>query len=439
MNKKNILIGILSFIVLSLNAQSDNGSYTGIKKLIDENISRIEAKTIEWRRYFHEHPELSNQEYKTAAYIAKQLEEMGLEVKTGIAKTGVTALLRGGMEGPVVALRADMDALPVTEELDLPFSSKVRTIYNGKETGVMHACGHDAHMAILLATADVLSSVRDLLPGSVKFIFQPAEEGAFEEKTWGAELMIREGVLADPKPDVIFGLHVWPLPSGEIGYNEQAIMASVDNFRIVVMGKGTHGALPWQGVDPILAASAIVLNIQGIISRNVELTEGAAVITVGSINGGNRNNIIPDQVEMLGTIRTHSRETRELVHRRLDEVVKNTASAYGAEAELIIDILYPATINNKELSKLMIPSLQKAAGEENVLHVNPVMPAEDFSFYLQKIPGMYFFLGIIPNDTTPENIEANHSPRFNIDENALHTGVKAFSYLVIDYLFQYNK
>jgi amidohydrolase len=332
-----------------------------------------------------------------------------------------------------MAIRADMDALPVKEEVDLPFASKVVTTYDGKETGVMHACGHDAHMAILMATAEVLTSIREELPGSVKFIFQPAEEGAFEEDIWGAELMIREGVLIDPAPEVIFGLHVMPGPAGTIAYNEEALMASVDNFKIVVQGSGTHGAMPWFGNDPIVVASTIVVNLQSIVSRNVDLTEGAAVVTVGSIHGGNRNNIISDEVELLGTIRTHNDVTRELVHRRVREIVENTAASFGAGAQVELDILYPVVVNHEDICFMMQPALEQAAGKDNVSIMNPIMAAEDFSFFLNEIPGMFFFLGVAPEGMDPHEVEPNHSPRFQINESALKTGVRAFSYMVLEY------
>jgi amidohydrolase len=424
-----VFLLLLSFS--GLNAQDKD--FEALRKAIDLKIDDIEAKTIQWRRHFHEYPELSNQEFETAKIIADHLRNLGLEVKTGIAKTGVTGLLVGGKPGPVVAIRADMDALPVTEDVDLPYASKVTAIYNGQETGVMHACGHDGHMAILMATAEVLTSVREELPGSVKFIFQPAEEMAPNEESWGAELMISEGVLEDPVPDVIFGLHMLPGPARSIRYNSNAIMASVDNFRIVVSGRGTHGAMPWQGIDPIVAASSIVLNLQTIVSRNVELSNGAAVITVGSIHGGNRNNIISDDVQLLGTIRTHNDVSRELIHRRIREVVDHTAASYGAKATVELDIIYPATVNDPTITSMMLPALEKAAGKENVARTNPIMPAEDFSFYLRKIPGLYFFLGITPDGIDPAESEANHSPRFVLDESALKTGIRAFCYLVLEY------
>lgn len=422
---------MLILTVFTMNGQSRENQK--LIKTIDREIDKIEALAIEWRRHFHEYPELSNQEFETSKLIAKHLNDLGLEVSTGIAKTGVTGLLVGGKPGPVIAIRADMDALPLSEQVDLPFASKVTTLYNGKETGVMHACGHDAHMAILMATAQVLASVREEIPGTIKFIFQPAEEGAEEEGVWGAEGMIREGVLQNPAPEVIFGLHVGPGPVGGIFYNPNALMASVDNFKIVVRGRGTHGSAPWSGIDPIVVGSAIVMNLQTIISRNVPLTAGAAVVTVGSFHGGNRNNIISDEVEMLGTIRTHNPEAKEIIHKKIREIVENTAASMGATANVELQILYPVTVNDASIVELMLPSLERAAGDKGVYKINPIMASEDFSFFLNEIPGMFFFLGTGPDDIPKEEVENNHSPRFFLDEAGMKTGIRAFSYMVLDY------
>jgi len=424
---------LLLLFVAAPTLKGEDNQTNNLLATIDRKVDEIEEKTIRWRRHFHQYPELSNQEFETAKIIAEHLYNLGLDVQTGIAKTGVTGLLVGGKPGPVVAIRADMDALPVTEEVDLPFASQVKTVYNGRETGVSHVCGHDAHMAILMATAEVLASVKDELPGSVKFIFQPAEEGAGDAEIWGAELMIREGILQNPSPEVIFGLHVMPYPSGSIRYNPDALMASVDNFRIVVRGRGTHGAKPWSGIDPIVMGSAIVMNLQSLVSRKVEHTEGAAVVTVGSFHGGNRNNIIPDEVEMLGTIRTHNDESKQLIHQRIREVVEQTAASFGASANVNLDILYPVTVNHADICDMMLPSLEKAAVDGDVKVINPIMAAEDFSFFLNEIPGMFFFLGTRPDGLEDHQVEFNHSPRFAINESALKTGVRAFSYMVLDY------
>ncbi len=430
------LLGII--ILFTINSEAQMNNWEDLKAAIDNEASKIESSVIEWRRDFHQHPELSNQEFRTAGIVATHLKSLGFEVQTQVAKTGVVGILKGGKPGPVVALRADMDALPVTEELDLPFASKVKTTYNGQEVGVMHACGHDVHTSMLMGVAQILAKMKESLPGTIKFIFQPAEEGAFGEECWGAELMIREGILEDPKPDAIFGLHVWPVPVGEVGYCPGPFMASVDNLKIKVEGKGTHGAIPWQGVDPIVTGAQIVLGLQTIVSRNVALTEGGAVVTIGSFHGGARNNIISDDVEMLGTIRTHNEEARVLVHKKIEQLATNIAKANGAVAEVKIDKIYPSTINNPQLTQQMLPVLQQAAGKEKVKKVLPVMIAEDFSFYQREIPGMYFFLGILPPGTEPDKIEANHSPRFFVDENAIPVGLKALSYLAVDFLLHPN-
>ena len=405
------------------------------KKLIDGHVDQVLHKVITWRRDIHAHPELGNQEFRTAALVAGHLRQLGLEVTTGVAKTGVVGLLKGAKPGSVVALRADMDALPVTELCDLPFASKARAVQDGVEVGVMHACGHDVHTSNLMGVAEVLSKMKDELPGTVKFIFQPAEESLANEKIWGAQLMVKEGVLENPKVDAIFGLHVWPFETGTITVCPGPLMASVDNFRITVYGKGTHGAVPWQGVDPIVAGANMVTALQSIVSRNVVLNEGGAVITVGSFHGGNRHNIISDKVEMEGTIRTHNENARKIIHKRLKELVQNTADAYGAGAQVEIDVIYPTTINNVELTQQMMPILAEASCKVNSM--NPMMPSEDFSFYQQKVPGMYFFLGIVPPGTDYEKIEPNHSPRFMVDEEAIPYGMKALSYLAVKYLMDH--
>ena len=435
----HIFIPITVILLFTFNSYAQMGKWDKLQPIIDQEIAAIENKVVEWRRDFHEHPELSNQEFRTSKIVAGHLKSLGIEVQTEVAKTGVVGVLKGGKPGPVVALRADMDALPVTEETGLPFASKVKANYNGQETGVMHACGHDVHTSVLMGVAQILASMREELPGTVKFIFQPAEEGALGEDCWGAELMIREGVLENPRPDAIFGMHVWPMPVGDIGYNKGALMASVDNFKIVVEGKGTHGAIPWQGIDPIVTASQIVMGLQTIVSRNVALNEGGAVVTVGSFHGGTRNNIIADHVELLGTIRTHNQKARETIHKRLVEVATNIAKANGAEAKITIDKLYPSTVNDPGLTQQMLPILAEAADGNKIDEIFPVMPAEDFSFYQKEIPGMYFFMGYLPPGTTPENIEANHSPRFCVDEKAIEAGMKAMSYLAVGYLLNNSK
>ena len=419
-------------IVVSLTASYADEK---LKEQVDRSADRMESKVVDWRRHFHQFPELSNREFKTAQKVAEHLEDLGLEVRTGVAHTGVIGLLKGGRPGPVVALRADMDALPVTERVDVPFASKVRAEYNGQDVGVMHACGHDAHTAILMGVAEILTSMKKDLAGSVKFIFQPAEEGAPRGEQGGASLMVKEGVLENPKVDVIFGLHVWALREvGTIGYRPEGALAASDGLRITVKGKQTHGSTPWTGVDPITVSAQIILGLQTIISRQTELTENAAVITIGSIHGGVRSNIIPDQVEMIGTIRTLNTEMQDKIHEKIRRTVTKIAESAGAVAEVRIRKGNPVTYNDPELTAMMLPSLKAAAGAENVALVNAITGAEDFSFYQKRIPGLYFFVGGMPKGTKPEDAAPHHSPDFYIDEGCLKLGVRALSYLVLDYV-----
>ncbi|MGR3809291.1 amidohydrolase [Jiulongibacter sp. NS-SX5] len=406
-----------------------------LKKAIAEEALAIQSKTVQWRRDFHAHPELGNQEFRTAGIIAEHLRALGLEVTEGVAKTGVVGILKGSKEGPVIALRADMDALPVTERVDVPFKSTVQTNYNDQLTGVMHACGHDSHMAILMATAEVLVKHKNELKGTIKFIFQPAEEGVFGEGIrFGADLMVAEGVLENPKVDVAFGLHInSQTPAGVINYRPGPTMAGVDQFYITVKGKQTHGAYPWSGVDPIATASQIVMGLNTIVSRNVKLIEQPAVVSVGSIHGGNRHNIIPEEVKLVGTIRTLGVDQRKLVHRRIKEIAENIALSAGAKAEVVIESGYPVTVNNVELTKKMIPSLQEAAGAENVIEKNVVMGAEDFSYFAREVPSLFFFLGGMDRKMSPDKAPAHHTPDFKLDESGFYVGVKAFCNLVIDY------
>ena len=401
---------------------------------IDRRSAQVAGKVLAWRRDIHQHPELSNRESRTAELVANHLRSLGMEVRTGVAHTGVVGVLRGGKPGPVVALRADMDALPVTEEVDLPFASKVRTTYNGQDVGVMHACGHDTHTAMLMGVAEVLAGMRADLPGTVKFIFQPAEEGAPTGERGGAELMIEEGALDDPKPTAIFGLHVLPFPAGEIRYRAGGIMASADGLRIVVRGRQTHGGQPWNGIDPIVVASQIVLGLQTITSRQVDLTAGAAVITVGAINGGIRSNIIPDSVVMLGTIRTFDTAVRNDIHQRVRRTAESIAQSAGATAQVVIDTSTAVTYNDPALMEQTLPALRAAAGAGHVTLGQPVTPAEDFSRYQQRIPGVFFFLGITPPGSDPAKVAPNHSPRFFADEAALPVGVKALAHVAVAYL-----
>jgi len=402
---------------------------------IESAAARVESSVIATRRDLHEHPELGNREARTAKIVADRLRALNIEVTEKVAHTGVIGILKGGKPGKVVALRADMDALPVTEQVDLPFASKVRTTYNGQEVGVMHACGHDAHVAILLGVAEVLAGMRSELPGTVKFIFQPAEEGAPQGEEGGAGLMVREGALENPKVDSIFGLHVTSrFAVGEIAYRPEGMMAAVDSFRIVVRGKQTHGAYPWLGVDPIVVASQIVLGLQTIPSRQLDSTLAPSIVTVGAIHGGVRNNIIPDEVEMIGTIRSLDAKMREELHARIKRTAESIATSGGATATVTITTGYPITYNDPALTEASAPSLRRAAGNANVRVVNAVLGAEDFSFFQQKVPGLFFWLGTRPKNQTAEEAPSNHSPLFYVDESGLGLGVKAMVQVTVDYL-----
>src|SRR5438128_2994663 len=400
---------------------------------IDEAAKSVESKVIECRRDIHQHPELGNREFRTSKLVADRLRQLGIEVRAPIAHTGVVGVLRGGKPGRVVALRADMDALPVVEQVDVPFKSTVRTTYNSQDVGVMHACGHDAHVAILLGVAEVLSSVRGELPGTIVFLFQPAEEGAPQGEEGGAALMVKEGALDNPKVDAVFGLHVTSrYPVGEIAYRPGAELAAVDSFRIKVHGKQTHGAYPWLGVDPIVVASQIVLALQLIPSRQLDVSLAPAVVTVGAIHGGVRNNIIPDDVEMIGTIRSLDAKMREDIHARIKRTAEDIAAAGGATADVSIETGYPVTYNDPALTERMAPTLRRLTSDVKV--VNPTLGAEDFSFYQQKVPGLFFWLGTRPLNQTAEQAPSNHSPLFYVDESGLELGVRALAHVAVDYL-----
>jgi len=402
--------------------------------LIRKAADKIEPKTIAWRRDFHEHPELGNREIRTAKIIADHLRSLGLEVKEGVGKTGVAGILRGAKPGPVIGLRADMDGLPLVERTSLPFASKVRTTYNGQEVGVMHACGHDSHIAILMSVAEVLAGMKQDLKGTVKFVFQPAEEGPPAGEEGGAPLMIKEGVLNDPKVDVMFGLHInSSTESGKIKYRSAGTMAASDWFTLKVKGKGTHGSQPWGGIDPIVVSAQIITGLQTIISRQTELTKDPAVISVCVIKGGVRSNIIPEEVEMLGTIRTLDTAMQRELHEKMQRTVTKIAESAGATAELSIENKTLITYNNPELVKKMLPSLQKAAGEDNVTLTDASTGSEDFSFFGDKVPSFFFFLGGMKKGQDPHTAFPHHTPDFYIDESGFKTGVKAFCQLVVDY------
>jgi amidohydrolase len=407
---------------------------SALKSKINLAAEAIEGKVVAWRRDLHQNPELGNREVKTAEKIAKHLRALGIEVQEKMAYTGVVGILKGGKPGPVVGLRADMDALPVTERGDLPFKSTVKTEYNGQQTGVMHACGHDTHVAMLMGVAEVLAGMKSELAGTVKFIFQPAEEGAPKGEEGGALLMVKSGVLDNPKVDAIFGLHINSQTEvGNITFRPGAEMAAVDSYSIIVKGKQTHGSAPWSGVDPIVTASQIVMGLQTIVSRNIELTEGAAVITVGAIHGGIRENIIPEEVKLIGTIRTLNADHQKLIHRRIAEVATNIAESAGAKAEVNIEILYPITFNDLELTKKMLPTLQSTAGTDKVVMISAITGAEDFSFFQQKIPGFFYFLGGMPKGKKRSEAAPHHTPDFYIDESGFTLGVKSLCNLVVDY------
>ncbi len=402
---------------------------------IDVLAQDAQAQVVEWRRWFHENPELSNREFNTSARVAEILTGMGLEPRTGIAHTGVVAIIEGGKPGPLVAIRADMDGLPVTEKTGLPFASVARGEYNGQEVGVMHACGHDSHMAMLLGAASVLNAVKEELPGSVMLIFQPAEESAPEGEEGGAELMLKEGLFTPNRPEAVFGLHVGiNQPGGKMAVRSGPMLAAVDSFKLKVQGKQTHGARPWNGVDPIVVASQIVLGLQTIASRQVDVTQAPSIVTVGRIAGGVRNNVIPDSVEMEGTIRTFDAAMREQIHMRIERTARLIAESAGASIEFKLNYGYPATINDPGLTEKMMPTLQRVAGEGGLIPVQPQTVAEDFSYFANETPGLYLFLGNGEPGKDPLTLPSNHSPLFDMYEPSMEIGVRAFSHLVVDYL-----
>lgn len=429
--KKNL------FVVLLVCSGIVNAQTSHLKEIISQHADKIEQKIIDWRHDFHQNPELGNRETRTAGIIAAHLRNLGIAVTTNVAHTGVVGILKGDKPGPVIALRADMDALPVEEKNNLSYASKVKTIENGIETSVMHACGHDAHMAILMGVAEILSGMKKDLKGTVKFIFQPAEEGAPKGEKAGAELMVKEGVLENPQVDVIFGLHMnAQLEVGKISYHPGGAMAGVGDMKITVKGKPSHGAFPWLSVDPIVVSAQIINNLQTIVSRNVNITENPAVVTIGAIHGGNRSNIIPGKVEMLGDVRIFSNADETLVYSRIRQIAEKTAEAAGATAEVELPYSdhYPVTFNNLALTAAMLPSLQKSAGADNVMLVPAVTGAEDFSFFAQKVPALFFFIGGLPKGKDPKTAGPHHTPEFIIDDSAFKTGVNAFCNLVFDYM-----
>ncbi|MEM6801890.1 MAG: amidohydrolase [Bacteroidota bacterium] len=409
--------------------------YDDLNSKIDQLAEEIEESVVKWRRHIHQNPELSNREFKTAAYIAKHLNSLGLEVQTDIAHTGVVGILKGGMPGPVVGLRADMDALPVVERTPLPFASKVTSVYNGQDVGVMHACGHDSHVAILMGVASVLTEVKAQIPGTVKFIFQPAEEGAPQGEEGGAKLMVEEGALKNPDVDAIFGLHISSkIPVNYLAYRSGGIMASADYFEIIVRGKQTHGSSPWAGADPIVAAAHIITGLQTIVSRRMPLTQNAAVVTVGAIHGGVRNNIIPEEVKMVGTIRALDPEMQKEIHKQIHLTATNIAESMGTTAEVNIPMGAPVTYNDPTLTEKMLPTLKEVAGGRQTILMNATTGAEDFSFFQREVPGVYFFLGGMAPGKRPEEVASHHTPDFYIDESGFVLGIRSMARMALDYL-----
>ena len=405
---------------------------------IDRLASAVTPEVIANRRWLHEHPELSNREVQTGQYLADKLRAMGYAVQTGVAHNGVVAVLKGSKPGPVVALRSDMDALPVAEQVDLPFASKVKTTFDGKDVGVMHACGHDAHMGILLGAAKVFAQMKAELPGTVKLIFQPAEEGAPKGEEGGAALMIKEGVLTSaPVPKVIFGLHVLTeFESGTLAYRPGGLMASADDLDIVVHGKQTHGAIPWNGVDPIVVASQIVLGLQSIVSRQINITRAPAIVTIGKIDGGVRGNIIPDSVTMKGTLRSFEPSDRDQLRVAVTRTAQNIAAASGATADVEVggETAYPVTYNDPALTAQMVPTLARLVPKDKLILTPPQTVSEDFSFFQQEIPGLFVFVGVRKPGASKDEYAANHSPRFKVDEDGLGLGVRTLVNLTVDYM-----
>ncbi len=434
MHKTNLLLTVVLLNACLLSGAA-GATESDLLSQARKATQDIEAQLIDWRRYFHANPELSNREFKTSEKIAAHLRKLGLDVETGVAHTGVVALIRGKSLHPMVALRADIDGLPVTEQTGLPFASKVTTTFNNQQTGIMHACGHDTHIAILMAAAEVLTGMKDRLSGSVLLIFQPAEEGPPEGEEGGARLMLDEGLFERYPVDVAFGLHTWSsLNAGVIGYRSGPMMASYDNFRIRVQGLQAHASKPWASIDPIVVAAQIVLGIQTIASRQVNVTLAPSVISIGSIHGGIRNNIIPDEVEMLGTIRTFDAEMRKDIQRRLVTTTENIAESAGTTAIVEIDYGYPVTVNDPELTKAILPALRSIAGADNVVEIDLITGAEDFSYFQMEVPGFYFMLGATPAGQDADKAPTNHSPHFFVDESTLLVGLDSLVGVTLKYM-----
>jgi amidohydrolase len=428
--------GLRAAVVAALLSSSAHAAPPASDAQLDELTTQELPKVIAWRRDLHEHPELGNRETRTAALVAEHLKRLGLKVQTGVAHTGVVALLEGGLPGPTVAVRADMDALPVTEKTDVPFRSHATTTYRGETVGVMHACGHDSHTAMLMGLAEELTRVRASLPGKVLFIFQPAEEGAPEGEQGGASLMLEEGLFKRYQPQVVFGMHVWSaLAVGDLGYRSGPLMAGVDSYKIHVQGRQAHGSRPWQSIDPVVTAAQIVNALQTVVSRDLDLTAAPAVVSVGAIKGGIRSNIIPAEVDMIGTIRTFTAPQRDTVLSSIKRIVENTAAANGATAQFILGPDHsPVTYNDPKLMAEVLPSLEAVAGAAHVKQMDLITASEDFSIYAQAVPSVFFFVGITPPDQDPATAPSNHSDYFYLDERGIPVGMRAMAHVVIDYL-----
>ncbi len=430
--KKIFLLLLGAMIACATSAQMDESLLIRSFKADSE---QVDSKVIEWRRYLHQNPELSNREFKTGEYIAAYMKELGLEVKSGVAHTGVVAILKGGKPGPVIGLRADIDALPVKERADLPFKSHAKGTYKGQEVDVMHACGHDTHVAMLMGAATILTEMKDEIRGTIKFVFQPAEEGVPEGENGGAKMMIEEGVLKNPNVDVMFGLHINSQTEvGSMRFKPGGAMAAADIFKITIKGKQSHGSQPWGGVDPIVTASQIVMGLQTIISRQTDLTNEAAVISVGKISGGVRNNIIPEQAELIGTIRTLDTDMQDIIHEKIKITAENIARAQGAEAIVQIRRGVPVTYNNPELTAQMVPTMKRVFGGENVIQAKAITGAEDFSFYANEVPSLFIFVGGMPKGMNPREAAPHHTPDFYIDDSGLKHGVELICSLAWDYM-----
>ncbi len=423
------LLVLFCGMAIALNGQG--GLYT----MVDQKADAIESQVIAWRHDIHQNPELSNREFKTAQKVAAHLKELGLKVETGIAHTGVVGVLETGKPGPTVALRADMDALPVTERVDVPYASKVKSEYLGQEVGVMHACGHDTHVAMLMGAAQVLTEMKDQLKGKVVFVFQPAEEGAPPGEEGGAKLMVKEGIIEKYGIDVFMGLHINSKTEvGKIRYRPRGTLAAANRFIIKVKGKQAHGSQPWAGVDPIAISAQIINGLQHIISRQTELTKEAAVISIGKFQAGVRNNIIPEEAEMIGTIRTLDEEMKKEIFERIERTATMIAASAGGSAEVTIEEGVPVTYNNPQLTARMLPTILRTAGEENVILARPITGAEDFSFFAEEVPGLFLFLGGMPKGTDPMEAAPHHTPDFLIDDNGMKLGVRVLCNLTLDYM-----